>query len=531
VNKGLIVTYCITCPAEEAQDRAEAVALEQSVELPQNAVRDPEVAGASIPDILDLTPICRLPNGLTRHRLRLAFSPSLVGRDIPQFFNLLFGNVSLNKGVLVEDIDLPVEIAGLFPGPAHGIEGIRKACGRPSGALLCSVLKPVGSSTEALACMADAFARAGVPFIKDDHGLADQPSGPFAERVTSVQAAIKRSGGRSVYLPNITGPHEDLQERIAMALNEGVKGFLVSPFLIGMDTFRFLRQQYPVLWMAHPAFSGAFFADPFHGFRPGLLLGTILRLLGADMVVYPDAGGRFSFTSDECRDIASCLREGYQGTYKPAMPVPAGGISLSRADRVRRFYGDEVMLLIGGSVYLHEGGLERASREIVEILSKPLEPARDTNAACTTCDLDNSSDSFPLPEGVTRQAAPGEWEGIGKSPYKTKGERFQGITRIDLYVPESGESGFDVRYFEIEPGGFSSLERHEHVHMVIGARGTGEVRIADTWQTLSPHDIARIPKGCTHQLRNRGTSVFGFYCIVDHVRDKAEPVHEEGDAP
>ena len=174
MSKGLIVTYYITCPAEEARDQAEALALEQSVELPRTAVTDPKVAQSSIPDILELTPISRLPDGLTRHRLRLAFSPFLVGGDIPQFLNLLFGNVSLKRGVLVEDIHMPDEIAGLFPGPTHGIEGIRAACRRPSGALLCSVLKPVGSSTEALAGMAEAFARAGVPFIKDDHGLADQ---------------------------------------------------------------------------------------------------------------------------------------------------------------------------------------------------------------------------------------------------------------------------------------------------------------------------------------------------------------------
>ncbi|MGA1795281.1 MAG: RuBisCO large subunit C-terminal-like domain-containing protein [bacterium] len=531
MNKGLIVTYCITCRAKEARDQAEALALEQSVELPRTAVTDPEVAQSSIPDILELTPISRLPNGLTRHRLRLAFSPSLVGGDIPQFFNLLFGNISLKKGVRVEDIDMPIEIAGLFPGPAHGMEGVRKACQRPSGALLCSVLKPAGSSTEAFAGMAEAFARAGVPFIKDDHGLADQPSSPFAERVASVHAAIKRAGGRSVYLPNITGPHEELPERIAMALNEGVKGFLVCPFLIGLDTFRYVRQRYPVLWMAQPAFSGAFFADPLHGFRPGLLLGTILRLLGADMVVYPDAGGRFTLTPDECRDIASCLREGYQGTYRQSMPVPAGGITLSRVDRVRRFYGDDVMLLIGGDIYLHESGLERASRELVEILSTPPGPAPGTNGASMTREDIHSRPTCSLPEGVTRQARAGEWEGIEKSPYKAEGGRFQGITRTELYEPESGEAGFDVRYFEIEPGGFSSLERHEHIHLVIGARGRGEVRIADRWHTIFPHDIARIPRDSPHQLRNRGASIFGFYCIVDHVRDRPEPLQEGDDPP
>ena len=88
MKKGLIIHYILTCPAEEARDHAEEVALEQSIELPHNAVRDHKVARLSIPDILELTPLSKLQNGLTQHRLSLAFSSTLVGRDIPQFFNL-----------------------------------------------------------------------------------------------------------------------------------------------------------------------------------------------------------------------------------------------------------------------------------------------------------------------------------------------------------------------------------------------------------------------------------------------------------
>jgi ribulose-bisphosphate carboxylase large chain len=526
MKKDLIIRYILTCPAEEGDERAEEIALEQSVELPRSAVKDQKVAEFSIPDIMELTPLSRLPDGLTRHRVRLAFSSSLVGRDIPQFFNLLFGNVSLKKGLYIEDMTLPDSILDLFPGPGYGIKGLREICQRDLGALLCSVLKPLGSSSHDFACMAEQFARAGVPFIKDDHGLTDQTTSPFAERVKHVQIAIKKSGSRAVYLPNITGPHEDLEEKIALAFNEGVKGFLVSPFLIGLDTFRYLREKYPVLWMAHPAFSGAFFADKFHGFRPGILLGIILRFLGADMVIYPDAGGRFSFTTDECREIADGLREGYEDRFKPAIPVPAGGISVSRALQVRRFYGDDVMLLIGGSIYLHKDGFEKVTRDLLNTLSLPLQAVIKGQVAfkeVSFCSIEKQihSPSFlPLQKVVKRQIAPGEWERTKRLPYKTEGTHFQGITRTELYMPEYGEAGFDVRYFEIEQGGFSSLEKHRHVHLVIGARGLGELRIADTCYSISPNDIVFIPQNTPHQLHNHGPDAFGFYCIVDHVRDE-----------
>ena len=524
MDKAIIIDYILTCPAEEAADQAEAVALEQSVELPRNAVKDSEVAGSSIPDILALIPLCELPNGLVRYRLRIAFSSLLVGRDIPQFFNLLFGNVSLKRGLLIEDMTLPEEILALFPGPGYGIEGIREASKVHSGALLCSVLKPVGISCDGLARMAGKFAESGVQFIKDDHGISDQETSPFAQRVREVQRAIKRSGSESIYLPNITGPYETCEEKIAIAFNEGVKGFLVSPFLIGLDCFRSLREKYPVLWMAHPAFSGAFFADKMHGFRPGLLLGTILRLLGADMVIYPDAGGRFTFTPEECRDIANGLRDDYKGDFKPAMPVPAGGISLSKAALVREFYGEDVMLLIGGSVYLHKKGLEKATRELLELLSQPLpiKPSgQEAGKNGMPCIEVNSERSSPARRGgIIKHVGYGAWHGIEKTPYKKDGTHYQGITRAELFIPERGEAGFDVRYFEIAPGGYSSFETHSHIHLVIGARGRGEVRIDNQWHKLSPKDIAFIPRNAPHQLRNPGPDPFGFYCIVDHVRDR-----------
>ena len=45
------------------------------------------------------------------------------------------------------------------------------------------VLTPQGSTVEHLARLAGTFARAGIDVIKDDHGLANQASSPFAERV------------------------------------------------------------------------------------------------------------------------------------------------------------------------------------------------------------------------------------------------------------------------------------------------------------------------------------------------------------
>ncbi len=112
-------------------------------------------------------------------------------------------------------------------------------------------------------------------------------------------------------------------------------------------------------------------------------------------------------------------------------------------------------------------------------------------------------------------------------PYKDGGSHWEKIVRRSLVGAERGDTGFHLRYFEIERGGYSSLERHRHVHVVIGVRGLGEVRIGDTTHSLGPFDVTVIGPGETHRLANRNEEPFGFFCIVDAVRDV--PVLVEGE--
>src|SRR3989442_11321806 len=76
--------------------------------------------------------------------------------------------------------------------------------------------------------------------------------------------------------------------------------------------------------MAHPSLAGAFFhAD--HGIAPEVLLGDIFRVAGSDAVIYPNVGGRFTFSEATCASINDRLRRPL-GEVRPAFPVPAGGL-------------------------------------------------------------------------------------------------------------------------------------------------------------------------------------------------------------
>ena len=75
-----------------------------------------------------------------------------------------------------------------------------------------------------------------------------------------------------------------------------------------------------------------------------------------------------------------------------------------------------------------------------------------------------------------------------------------------------------MRYFEIAPGGFSSLEQHAHEHAVIVLRGTGEVRLGESLYSLEFGDAVYVAPHETHQFRNSSSEPFGFLCIVDTRR-------------
>jgi quercetin dioxygenase-like cupin family protein len=124
-----------------------------------------------------------------------------------------------------------------------------------------------------------------------------------------------------------------------------------------------------------------------------------------------------------------------------------------------------------------------------------------------------------------RQTDPFRWDGITQSPYKPGGTHFAGITRQLLFDGEEG-LGCQLRYFELEPGGYSSLERHQHVHAIMVIRGAGRALVGAQILELGTLDLVRVPPLTWHQFR-AGDSPFGFLCMVDCGRDRPERPNDQ----
>ena len=118
------------------------------------------------------------------------------------------------------------------------------------------------------------------------------------------------------------------------------------------------------------------------------------------------------------------------------------------------------------------------------------------------------------------------WLGVPVTGYKPDAALFRDVTRQTLLGEGPGEDlgGVLTRYFEIQPGGYSTLEHHEHRHTVIVLRGRGTVRLGEQSYDIAPYDAVYVAPHTAHQFRAAADEPLGFLCMVDRVRDKAVPV-------
>jgi ribulose-bisphosphate carboxylase large chain len=353
------VRYLVDLDAADIEAAAGALAVEQSIEMPPSAVRHGHVIDETLGRVRSIEPA---PGG--GFVVELGLAASTVGRNPAQLLSMVFGNVSLLPHVQLLDVELPAGLVGHLGGPRHGIEGLRNLVGATGRALTCTALKPLGLAPSELGSLAHTFALAGIDIIKDDHGIADQVHAPFDDRVAACQAAVTRAneltGLRVRYAPSLVGPPSELARQAEVARSAGVRVVLVAPMAVGLPTFTELVGAFPELvFLGHPAFAGALRIDP------AFLLGALFRVLGADAVIYPNYGGRFSYSDRLCARIADRARHPWPGVRR-TLPVPAGGMTVERVDELLGFYGPDVMLLIGGGLLTAGDALAERSREFVD---------------------------------------------------------------------------------------------------------------------------------------------------------------------
>lgn len=359
----LYVRYAV---AGDLSAVAEAIRVEQTIEFPADLA-----AGWIQQEVVGRIEEMTGQDGPEKSVV-ISYAAGVYAGGLGQFLNVLWGNVSLFEGVRVRQVQLPSQEHLGLAGPRFGASGLRSLLGLESRPLLATALKPMGSTPEELAATAAVLAESGLDLIKDDHSLGDQPWATWHERVARCTEAVReandRAGTNARYLPSLNVPAHQVFDRAREARDLGAGGLLVLPGIVGFDTMRALADDddlgLPI--MSHPSMLGSHVVNPGQGLDHGVLLGLVNRLAGADMAVFPNYGGRFGFSVQQCaqiRDECAAERPG----IRSALPTPGGGMTLERVPEILELFGPEVVLLIGGA--LHRGDLRpnaTALREAVE---------------------------------------------------------------------------------------------------------------------------------------------------------------------
>jgi mannose-6-phosphate isomerase-like protein (cupin superfamily) len=122
---------------------------------------------------------------------------------------------------------------------------------------------------------------------------------------------------------------------------------------------------------------------------------------------------------------------------------------------------------------------------------------------------------------IHRRAKEYRWEGVDELPYKEDDRAlYKSITRQVLF--SDPEMQGELRYFEVAPGGFSTLERHQHMHAVLILRGRGHCLVGDEVRPVDTRDLVTVPPMTWHQFRATKGEPLGFLCMVNATRDKPQ---------
>ncbi len=346
------VVYRLWGTEKEAYEKAKDICFEQTVEFPEELI--PE--GIIRDNLVGRIEAFRVYDEYS-YKALISYAVDGTAKELTQLLNMVFGNISIKPGIRVEKLELPMELLKYYKGPRFGKAGLRSHLNVEKRPLLFTALKPMGLTNKEFAELAYKFALGGIDIIKDDHGITNQEFSPFEERVAlcaeAVAKANRDTGCSSIYIPNITAPFGEIKKRAKKAKELGAGGLLICPGLTGVDVMKKISEDDSIALpiITHPAFQGSYVLSN-NGLSHAVIFGQIARLAGADGTIYPNFGGRFSFTKDECISISNAADE-VMGGLKPTFPCPAGGMSLESIPESLKVYGNDVIFLIGGGLFKH----------------------------------------------------------------------------------------------------------------------------------------------------------------------------------
>jgi ribulose-bisphosphate carboxylase large chain len=300
--------------------------------------------------------------------------------NIPQFLSNCAGNifsVKIIKNLRLIDVEFPTNYINSFPGPAYGIDGIRKLVRIKNRPLIGSIVKPkLGlSAQEHARCAYECFL-GGIDLVKDDENLTNQSFNQFTERAVKTlkmaKLAEKKTGEKKICALNITAPFNEMIRRAKFIKKHGGNCIMVDVVTVGFSALQSLRKLNLGLFIyAHRAMHSAFTRNENHGIS-FLVLAKLLRLAGVDLLHAGTVIGKMEGTKKPVLEVYKFLRAPW-GNLKPVLPAASGGLHPGLIPELIQLLGTDFSMNFGGGVHGHPGGTlkgAKAARQALEAVLK-----------------------------------------------------------------------------------------------------------------------------------------------------------------
>ncbi|MEW9698927.1 2,3-diketo-5-methylthiopentyl-1-phosphate enolase [Paenibacillus sp. SI8] len=346
--------------------------------------------------------------------IQIAYPDVNFSRDIPALLVTVFGKLSMDGKIKLIDLSFSSDFLAGFAGPKFGMQGVRDLLGVHDRPLLMSIFKSVvGYDLPALREQFYLQAAGGVDLIKDDEILFENPLTPLEKRIEvcldAAAQATRETGQKLLYAVNLTGPTFKLAAQAKRAINAGANALLFNVLAYGFDVLHELSSdpEITIPIMAHPAMAGATYPSPHYGMSASVLLGKLMRLAGADLVLFPSPYGSVVMpreenlaikhallTSDLQQDYAYGAAAGAALKLAASFPVPSAGIHPGLVPLILRDFGGDVVVNAGGGIHGHPLGTIAGGRAFRQAIDASLQGITLREFALTHPELQTAIDTW-----------------------------------------------------------------------------------------------------------------------------------------
>jgi len=327
--------------------------------------------------------------------VKIAYPAELFEKgNIPNMLSSIAGNIfgmKAVKALRLEDVSFPKSIVKGFQGPKYGINGIRKMLNVYDRPLIGTIIKPkLGLNTEHHAKSAYQSWVGGCDIVKDDENLASQKFNEFEKRVVETlkmaEKAEKQTGGKKVYLVNVTAETSEMLKRAKLVEKLGGKFVMVDILTEGWGAVQSLRKMDLNLAIhAHRAMHAAFTRNPNHGINM-MVIADFARLAGVDQIHIGTGIGKLAGKIQDIQQIkdeiekhnvkATKMRlEQNWGSIKPVLAVCSGGLHPGHIPFLVKNLGKDIVIQMGGGIHGNYLGTSRgamAARQAVDAVMKEI---------------------------------------------------------------------------------------------------------------------------------------------------------------